>query len=138
MVSGKDCTCQCRRHKRCRFNHWVRKIHSKIKCNHSNILIWEIPWTQEPDRLWSMGLQSWTQLSACTHMHTHTHTSNCILNTNLYSIIVFYYTNFCHETSSPKFSSAQIQRLSSSMEQTLLFQLTVNLSPQKKYSVSTR
>ena len=31
VVSGKDCTCQCRRHKRCRFNHWARKIHRKIK-----------------------------------------------------------------------------------------------------------
>ena len=24
--SGKESTCQCRRHKRCRFDHWVRKI----------------------------------------------------------------------------------------------------------------
>ena len=24
---------------------------------HSSILIWEIPWTEEPDRLLSMGLQ---------------------------------------------------------------------------------
>ena len=30
---------------------------------HSSILAWEIPWTEEPDRLRSMGLQSWTQLS---------------------------------------------------------------------------
>ena len=29
----------------------------------SNILAWEIPWTEEPDGLQSMGLQkSWTQL----------------------------------------------------------------------------
>ena len=28
---------------------------------HSNILAWEIPWTEEPGRLWSIGLQkSWT------------------------------------------------------------------------------
>ena len=25
-TSGKEHTCQCRRHKRCRFNSWVRKI----------------------------------------------------------------------------------------------------------------
>ena len=24
---------------------------------HSNILAWKIPWTEEPDRLWSMGSQ---------------------------------------------------------------------------------
>ena len=31
---------------------------------HSNILVWEIPWTEEPGGLQSIGLQkSWTQLS---------------------------------------------------------------------------
>ena len=29
---------------------------------HSSILAWRIPWTKEPDRLQSMGSQSWTQL----------------------------------------------------------------------------
>ena len=30
----------------------------------SSVLAWEIPWTEEPGRLESMGLQkSWTQLS---------------------------------------------------------------------------
>ena len=24
---------------------------------HSSILAWRIPWTEEPDRLWSIGLQ---------------------------------------------------------------------------------
>ena len=24
---------------------------------HTSILVWEIPWTEEPGRLWSMGLQ---------------------------------------------------------------------------------
>ena len=27
---------------------------------HSSILAWRIPWTEEPGRLQSMGLQSWT------------------------------------------------------------------------------
>jgi len=32
---------------------------------HSSILAWEIPWTEEPNGLWSIGSQkSWTQLSA--------------------------------------------------------------------------
>ena len=30
---------------------------------HSNVLVWEIPWTEEPGGLQSVGLQSWTQLS---------------------------------------------------------------------------
>ena len=38
------------------------------KATHSSILAWEIPWTEEPDRLQSMGSQkSWTQLSMPTH-----------------------------------------------------------------------
>ena len=28
---------------------------------HSSILAWRIPWTEEPGRLRSMGLQSWTR-----------------------------------------------------------------------------
>ena len=30
---------------------------------HSSILAWEVPWTEEPGGLQSMGLQSQTQLS---------------------------------------------------------------------------
>jgi len=33
---------------------------------HSSILAWKIPWTKEPDRLQSMGLQSWTRLGNFT------------------------------------------------------------------------
>ena len=29
----------------------------KEMATHSSTLAWEIPWTEEPDRLWSMGLQ---------------------------------------------------------------------------------
>ena len=38
---------------------------------HSSILPWEIPRTEEPDRLQSMGL---LQSDAAEHTHTHTHT----------------------------------------------------------------
>ena len=35
----------------------------KKMATHSSILAWESPWTEEPGRLQSMGLQkSWTQL----------------------------------------------------------------------------
>ena len=30
---------------------------------HSSVLAWEIPWTEEPGRLQSLGWQSWTRLS---------------------------------------------------------------------------
>ena len=36
---------------------------------HSNILAWRVPWTEEPGRLQSMGLQSQTRLR---YSHTHT------------------------------------------------------------------
>ena len=47
---------------------------------HSNIFALKIPWTEEPDWLQSMGLQSVAHnlvtkcTHACTHTHTHTHT----------------------------------------------------------------
>ena len=47
------------RHRRGRFDPWVRKIHplEKEMATHSSILAWEIPWTEEPGGLQSMGLQ---------------------------------------------------------------------------------
>ena len=38
----------------------------KEMATHSSILAWTIPWTKEPDRLQSMGLQSWTRLGNFT------------------------------------------------------------------------
>jgi len=32
----------------------------KVIATHSSILTWRIPWTEEPGRLQSMGLQGWT------------------------------------------------------------------------------
>ena len=47
---------------------WVRSLGwedslEKGTATHSSILDCRIPWTKEPDRLQSMGLQSQTQLS---------------------------------------------------------------------------
>ena len=56
-ASGKESTCQCRRCKRCRFNPWVRRTLQRRMATHSSILAWRIPWTEEPGRLQSMGLQ---------------------------------------------------------------------------------
>ena len=54
--SGKESTCQCRKHKQYRFDPWVGKIPlEKEIATHSSILAWRIPWTEKPGRLWSMG-----------------------------------------------------------------------------------
>ena len=46
----------------------------KEKATHSSILVWEIPWTEEPGGLQSMGLQkNWTQRLS-THAHTQINT----------------------------------------------------------------
>ena len=48
---------------------WVRSLGwedllEEEMATHSGILAWEIPWTEKPGGLQSMGLQkSWTQLS---------------------------------------------------------------------------
>ena len=52
----------------------------KEMATHSSILAWEIPWTEEPGGLQSMGWKELdtteqpTHVHACTHTHTHTHT----------------------------------------------------------------
>ena len=46
------------RHKRLGFNPWIGKIPlEEGTAIHSSILAWRIPWTEEPDVLWSMGSQ---------------------------------------------------------------------------------
>ena len=47
---------------------WVQSLGwedplEKELATHSSILAWEIPWTEEPDMLHSMALQSQTRLS---------------------------------------------------------------------------
>ena len=61
-LSGEEFSCQCRKF---RFNPWVMKIHlEKEMANYSSILAWNIPWTEEPGKLQSMGSQKgWTRLS---------------------------------------------------------------------------
>ena len=58
VVSDKESVCQCRRHGRHGFDPWVGKIPWRRKmATHFNILAWEIPWTEEPGGLPSMGSQ---------------------------------------------------------------------------------
>ena len=47
----------------------------KEMANHSSILAWKIPWTEEAGGLQSKGSQRATErVRAHTHTHTHTHT----------------------------------------------------------------
>ena len=58
MAQWQRICLQCRRHRKCGFDPWVGKILlEKEMANHSSILAWEIPWTEELGRLQSMGLQ---------------------------------------------------------------------------------
>ena len=55
-ASGKEPTCQCRRHET-RVRSLDREDHlEKGVAIHSSILAWRIPRTEEPGRLQSMGL----------------------------------------------------------------------------------
>ena len=56
-ASGKEPACQCRR-----LDTWVQSLGQedpleKEMATHSSILVWEIPWTEEPGGLQSTGLQ---------------------------------------------------------------------------------
>ena len=70
--SGKESTCQCRRHKRLGTQSGsvsgVGRSPGEEMATHSSILTWRIPWTEEPGGLQSIGPQkSWTQLNTDTH-----------------------------------------------------------------------
>ena len=55
-ASGKEPASQCRRHKRCRFDPWVRKVPlEESVATHSSILAWRVRWAEEPGRLQSKG-----------------------------------------------------------------------------------
>ena len=66
-LSGKESPCQCRR---LRFDPWLGRSPGEGNGNPSNILDWEIPWTEEPGRLQSMLLQRVGRDWA--HMHGYT------------------------------------------------------------------
>ena len=67
---GKEPSSQCRRCRKPRFNSsWEVPLEFEM-ATHSSILAWKIAWTEELDRLQSIGLQrvrhDWSDL-ACTH-----------------------------------------------------------------------
>ena len=57
-TGGKEPSCQCRRYRRHRFNPLGQEDpQEEGVATHSSILAWKIPWTEEPGRLQSIGLQ---------------------------------------------------------------------------------
>ena len=70
-LSGKESTCQFRRCRRHRFDPlgWEDALEEST-APHSNILAWEIPWTEKPGGPQSMGLQRFGHdLGDWTRMH---------------------------------------------------------------------
>ena len=50
--SGKETTCQGRRHQRCEFDPWIGKIPPEEgMATHSSIFAWKTPWTEKPGGL---------------------------------------------------------------------------------------
>ena len=85
-LSGKESACQCRRH---RFDPRVGKSPWRSKWPPTSVfLTWRIPWTEEPDRLWSMGSQrvrhNWSNL-ASRHV--------CVYH-NIYNGIILYISQY--------------------------------------------
>ena len=84
---------QCRRCRRCRFDPWVRKIPwGRKQQTHFSILAWEIPWTEKPGGLQSMGWQrvrhdwatelNWIYIYTTNHFpvpETNTHCKSTLL-----------------------------------------------------------
>ena len=69
-LSGKESACQCRRCKR-----WVWSLGQEDPleegmATQSSILAWRIPWTEEPGRLQSIGLQRVKHY--CKQLNIHT------------------------------------------------------------------
>ena len=56
-ASGKKPACQWKRHKEVQFLHQKDPLEEGMAA-HSSILARRIPWTEEPDELQSIGLQS--------------------------------------------------------------------------------
>ena len=66
----KEPTCQCRRHKRHRFDPWLGRFPGGEHGNPHQFLAWRIPWTEKPGGLQSIGSQrvryEWSNLKQHT------------------------------------------------------------------------
>ena len=91
--SGEGSTCQCRRYERHEFDPGSRRSPREGNGSLSSILAWEIPWTEEPGGLQSMGSQRVRHNWVYTHTHTHTYTLSKALTRAVRPI-----SHFIHES----------------------------------------
>ena len=63
---------------------------------HSSILSWRIPWTDEPDGLQFLGLQSWTQLTrlSTAPLLLRLTTTSCFISSPISKIIFFKFKDY--------------------------------------------
>ena len=89
-TGGKEPACQCRRHKRSKFDPWVRKISWwRVLAIHSSSLVCRIPWTEEPGGLQSIGPQrvrhNWSDWAGM-HVLLYGYTGICWSNLQMIDI----------------------------------------------------
>ena len=69
-IIGKESACKCRRRKRSSFSFWVGRIPWRRAWQPTPVfLCGEIPWTEEPGRLQSIGSQRVRHVGSFPHMH---------------------------------------------------------------------
>ena len=80
-TSGKESTCQCRRHRRCRLDSWVRMIPWSRKWQPIPVFLQGKFHEQRGLAIYRHGvpkswicLSDWAHMCVHTHAHTHTHT----------------------------------------------------------------
>ena len=86
--NGKESACQCRRLRR----HWSLGQEGPLKkemATHSSVLARKIPWTEEPGRLQSVGLQRVRHDWAYTHnLYNHISYSSLLLSSNHIDLLI--------------------------------------------------
>ena len=89
-LSGKESTCQCRRHTRCRFHPWVGKIPWRKKWQPTPVFLPGISHGQKS----LMGYRLWghKELDMTKQLSTHTHICPINLNADIHT-----YTQVCTE-----------------------------------------
>ena len=74
-ISGKELSCQCRRHEKHGFDPWVGKIPWRRTWQPTSVFLPGESMGRGAWRATVCGVtKSWTRLSERTHTHTHTHT----------------------------------------------------------------
>ena len=78
------------------FDPWLGKISlEKEMSAHSNMLTWEIPWTEEPAGLQSLALQELDTTEQLNHCHHHTCTHGLL---SIFLYLVFTALKVNHKT----------------------------------------